>query len=109
MRIHFALSQSQRTRYDQDLPAVEENRKQLYFLTKPLIEKILYYSSQTTENGVMLAHTAHYLMQTFNSTISFDPKSILSMVAEVTRYSMQVGYTFDTYAIREIVSTEKKI
>lgn len=109
MRIYFALSQSQTTRYNHDLPAVEDNRKHLYFLIKPLVEKILHYSSQTTENGIMLAHTAHYLMQTLNSTISFDPKAILSMVAEVTRYSMQVGYTFDTYAIREIVSLTEKL
>ena len=109
MRIYFALAQSQRTRHNQDLPAIEENRKHLYFLAKPLVEKILNYSSQTTENGVMLAHTAHYLMQTLNSTISFDPKSILYMVAQVTRYSMQVGYTFDTYAIREIVSLTEKL
>lgn len=109
MRIYFSLDLNQRISKDHKLPANEENRKDLYFLIKPLIEQILRYSSMTTEKGIMLAHTAHYLMQTLNSTISFDAKSILSMVADVTRYSMQVGYTFDSYAIREIVSLTEKL
>lgn len=71
--------------------------------------QILKHSSKIDGQGIMLAHTAHYLMQTLNSVISYDAKEILSMVAAVTRYSMQVGYTFDSFAIREIVALTEKL
>ncbi|MFD1771700.1 hypothetical protein [Sphingobacterium suaedae] len=109
MRIHFALESNQRISKNQKSPANENNRKDLYFITKPLIKQILYYSSQVGDKGIMLARTAHYLVQTLNSVIGYDAKEILSMVAAITRYSMQVGYTFDSYAIREIVSLTEKL
>lgn len=104
MRLYFALETKQRVSNNQSLQVDDENRRDLYFLVKPLIEKILNFSSQITDRGMILGHTAHYLIQTLNSVISYDSKNVLSMVAEITRYSMQVGYTFDIYSIREIVS-----
>lgn len=108
MRIYFVLEANQRID-NYSLPANEQNRRELYFLIKPLIEKILYFSSQITDKGMIIGHTAHYLMQTLNSVVSFDPKDILSMVADITRYSVQVGYTFDSFSIREIVSLTEKL
>lgn len=111
MRIYFSLEANPRLpdNYSQNLPANEENRKELYFLTKPLIEKILKFSSQITDNGLLIGGTAHYMMQTLNSVVSYDSKDILSMVAEVTRYSIQTGYIFDSFSIREIVALTEKL
>ncbi len=109
MRIYFALEANQRINNKHDLPANEENRKELYFLTKPLIEKILNFSSQITDSGMLIGHTAHYLIQTLNNVITYDSRDILSMVANITRYSLQVGYTFDTLSIREIVTLTEKL
>jgi hypothetical protein len=109
MRLYFALESNQRINNKHSLPANEENRKEVYFLAKPLIEKVLNFSSQITDKGLLIGHTAHYLMQTLNSVISYDPKDILTMVAAVTRYSLQVGYTFDSFSIREIVSLTEKL
>lgn len=109
MRLYFAFETKQRGSNNQNFQVDAENRKDLYFLVKPLIEKILYFSSQITDRGMILGHTAHYLIQTMNSAIAYDAKNVLSMVAEITRYSMQVGYTFDIYSIREIVSLTEKL
>jgi len=109
MRIYFALEAKQRVSNNHNLPADDDNRKDLYFLVKPLIEKILNFSSQITDKGLLIGHTAHYLIQTLNSVISYNPKDILSMVADITRYSMHVGYTLDPYSIREIVSLTEKL
>ncbi|MCC9138881.1 hypothetical protein ACFSKU_14710 [Pontibacter silvestris] len=109
MRIHFALEADQRVSNNHNLPADDDNRKDLYFLVKPLIEKMLNFSSQITDKGMLVGHTAHYLIETLNLVISYDPKDILSMVANITRFSMQVGYTFDSFAIKEIVSLTEKL
>ncbi|PZR29159.1 MAG: hypothetical protein DI535_03860 [Citrobacter freundii] len=109
MRSFFALEKNQRLGNNQTLPADDDNRRKLYFLISPLYQKLLNYSSQITDKGLLLGHTAHYLMQTLNQALSYDPKNILSMVAEITRYSAQVGYTFDSYSIREIVSLTQKL
>lgn len=109
MRIHFALEANQRIHNNYKIPADEGNRKELYFLVKPLIKKILDFSSKVTDDGLLLGHTAHYLMQTLNSVLSYDPEEILSMVAAITKYSQQVGYSFDSFSIREIVSLTEKL
>lgn len=109
MRMYFALASNERINASQNRVVNEENKKDLYFQLKPLIEKVLTYSSAISDSGVILAHTAHYLMQTLNGVISFDAKAIIAMVAAVTRYSMQTGYTFDSFSIREIVSLTEKL
>ncbi|WP_143100742.1 NACHT domain-containing protein [Spirosoma endophyticum] len=111
MRIYFALEANPRVpdNYNHYLPANEENREELYFLIKPLIKKILNFSSQITDKGLLIGRTAHYMMQTLNSVVSYDSRDILSMVADITRYSIQTGYSFDSFSIREIVSLTEKL
>ena len=55
----------------------------------------------------MVAHTAHYLVQTLNGVIRFYPEeaqSILDMTSKITELSYKTGYTFDPSSIKEIVN-----
>lgn len=109
IRIRFALERSQRVHRALELPANHENRKELYFIVKPILRKILNYSGQITEHGLIIGHTAHYFVETLNSVLPYDPKDILKMVADITKYSQQAGYTFDSFSIREIVKLTEKL
>ena len=60
-------------------------------------------------DGLVIAHTAHYLIETLSIVLRFNPKEILEMVTTVTRLSMQTGYTFDSMAIREVVNLTEKL
>ncbi|WP_185286182.1 NACHT domain-containing protein [Chryseobacterium indologenes] len=109
MRLYFALDINQYIGNNFSIAADHNNRRTLYFLIKPLIQEILFFSSSITETGLILGHTAHYLVQTLNGLVSYDARDILSMTASIMRYSRQVGYSLDSYSIREIVSLTEKL
>jgi len=109
LRIYFALEQKQQFGRNNELPADENNRRDLYFLVKPVLLEIIAASGSITTKGLIIGHTAHYFMQCLNSVLYFDPKDILTMVADITRYSIQAGYNFDSFAIREIVKLTEQL
>ncbi|RZK42684.1 MAG: AAA family ATPase [Pedobacter sp.] len=109
LRIYFALESKQRIGRSLDLDANEENRKDLYFMVKPVLLKIIAVSGTITNRGLIIGHTAHYFIQCLNSVLHFDPKDILKMMANITKYSVQAGYTFDSFAIREIVKLTEQL
>lgn len=108
LRMHFTLDPG---KYSQNPNPIknEDNLKLLYFKFKPLIIKMLEYSSNIENNGYLLGHSAHYLLETLNSAISYDPKDILSLASKIVKYSVQSGYNFDSFSIREIVNLTEKI
>lgn len=58
---------------------------------------------------MIIGPTAHYFVQTLRSVLHFDPKDILEMIAQITQYSVQAHYTFDSFAIREIVQLTEQL
>ena len=92
-----------------ELPIGEDNKTAFYFAVKPILEDIINVSATITENGLIIGHTAHYFIQTLNGALSIDPRDILAMVAQITRYSMQGGYTFDSLAVQEVVNLTEKL
>lgn len=109
LRIYFALEPKQRIDNSLDLDANDENRKDLYILVKDIFEDIINVSSNITTRGLIIGHTAHYFIQCLNSALYFDPRDILKMVANITKYSIQAGYTFDNFAIKEIVQLTEQL
>jgi hypothetical protein len=109
LRIYFALERKQRLGRSADLDANEDNRKDLYFMVKPVLLDIISASGTITTRGLIIGHTAHYFVQCLNSVLHFDPRDILRMMADITKYSVQAGYTFDSFAIREIVNLTEQL
>lgn len=109
LRIYFALEKKQRIGNSLNLNANDENRKDLYFLVKEVFESIINVSGSITTRGLIIGHTAHYFIQCLNSVLYFDPKDILKMVANITKYALQAGYTFDSFAIKEIVKLTEQL
>jgi uncharacterized protein (DUF1778 family) len=109
MRIYFDIDAKNFNRNEFTLPINQENRKHFYFLVKPIFQKVIAISEATTQKGFIIGHTAHYFMQTLNILLHYDPKEILSMLAALTRCSIQGGYTFDSFAIQEVVRITEKL
>lgn len=86
-----------------------ENREGLYKDLKPLYEKVLLISIDIVQGGLIIGHTAHYFIKALNACLEYDPKDILAMVAKITELSQSTGYTFDSMAIREVVSLTEKL
>jgi hypothetical protein len=105
-RIYFSLNLNSVNKNDS---LVIENKKAFYFRVKPILNSVLGISSQITRGGMIMAHTAHYFIQTLNIVVDYDAKDALSMANRITSYSMATGYTFDSMAVREIVNLTEKI
>jgi hypothetical protein len=91
------------------IPITDDNRNFLYRKIKPVFEKLLLVSSEIPGGGFIVGHTAHYFIQTLSSVLFCEPKEILSMVMQTTKLSYQMGYTFDSFAIREMVILTEKL
>lgn len=108
-RIYFSLERKKRIDNSRSYDANEENRKDLYQLVKPILEKIIQASGSITSQGLIIGPTAHYFIQCLRSVLHFDPRDVLDMVSKITKYSVQANYTFDSFAIREIVSFTEQL
>lgn len=86
-----------------------ENREGLYRDLKPLYEKVILISTDIAQGGLIVGHTAHYFIQALNACLEYDAEEILAMVAKITELSRATGFTFDSMAIREVVSLTEKL
>ncbi|KAA2217413.1 NACHT domain-containing protein [Maribacter flavus] len=105
-RIYFSLEINENLRKNNKHHPSLANKRGFYLRIKPILLDILKGSNEIGD-GTVLAHTAHYFIQTLNGVIKFYPEeasSILSMASEITKLSYNSGYTFDSSAIREVVS-----
>lgn len=105
-RIYFALDINKRIRKKHELHPNEKNKIAFYDKVKPLLSNIID-NSKEIGGGIIIAHTAHYLIETLNGVVRFYPEeaaSILEMTAQITELSYRTGYTFDSSAIKEVVS-----
>ncbi|MFC0877448.1 hypothetical protein ACE01N_12680 [Saccharicrinis sp. FJH2] len=104
-RIYFGLHINERIDKN-DLRPNQKNKRAFYDRIKPILTDIVD-NSKEIGGGIMVAHTAHYLVQTLNGVIRFYPEeaqSILDMASKITELSYKTGYTFDPSSITEIVS-----
>lgn len=104
-RIYFGLHINDRIGKN-DLKPNQKNKRAFYDRIKPILVDIVE-NSQEIGGGIMVAHTAHYLIQTLNGVIKFYPKeaqSILDMVSKITELSYKTEYTFDPSSIKEVVN-----
>ena len=105
-RIYFVLDINERIRKKHELHPDEKNKMAFYDKVKPLLLHIIQCSKEVV-GGVIIAHTAHYFIETLNGVLKFYPEqaaSILEMTTQITELSSRTGYTFDSSAIKEIVS-----
>jgi len=106
LRVYFTLDVKEQIKLDS---YGEETRKLAYNALLPVLQKVLDISASITDNGMMVGHTAHYFIETLNSVLHYNPKEVLKMAAEVSRVSMQGGYTFDSFAIQEVIKLTEKL
>jgi hypothetical protein len=84
------------------------SRRTLYFTLKPLIQQLT--SQRPAASLHLLApHTAHYLMQTLNGVLSFDPGAIIECAAAVCRAAKALKYQFDPLAVQEMVKLVERV
>lgn len=108
-RIYFALETTDREFRSNPRTLEEENRKDLYLSVRRIFIKILQTCRNINERGFMVATGAHYFIQTLNSVLDYDPKGVLNMVANISRFSVSSGYTFDSLSIKEIIDLTEKL
>jgi len=111
-RIYFSLKINDLVRSGENEQRIsDENKKAYYIRLKPILQSIVE-SSKNIAGGIMIAHTAHYLIQMLNGVIKFHPdeaKSILQMTSEITILAQKTGYSFDPSSIREVVNLTETI
>ena len=109
VRIFFQLDTAKVGRQNVSLQINNENRRAFYFLIKPIFKQVIELSSTITSNGLILANTAHYFIQSLNKVLEYDPADILSMIWAINKCAASASYTFDSMAIREMVSITEKL
>jgi hypothetical protein len=83
-------------------------RRDLYFELKPIFDALESHFKQPEEQHLE-APTAHYLMQTFNAVLDFDPAAVVEYAAAVCQAASGGGYHFDQMAISEAVKLAKRV
>jgi len=89
-------------------PSDGTGNREHYFDIKPLLE-LLATSPLSTKEHLLLPQTAHYLMQTFNEVLSFDPVAVITYAAAVCRASTQFSYQYDPMAIDEMTKLVERV
>ncbi len=109
LRIYFQLESKRLGNSGHRLPINFENRKHFYFRIKPIYEKIIGLSESIPNGGMITGHTAHYFIQSLNEMLSDDPEEILGMITKITTLSLASHYTFDSFAIQQMVALTEKL
>ncbi|MBY0480826.1 MAG: ATP-binding protein [Chitinophagaceae bacterium] len=109
LRIYFQLDAKRLGNSGHSLPVNQENRKHFYFRIKPVYEKIITLSGSIPSGGMITGHTAHYFIQSLNLMLADDPEAILEMITTITTLSLGSGYTFDSFAIQQMVELTEKL
>jgi hypothetical protein len=100
-RIYYALDIMPDLQTPQDT-LTDNQRRDLYFEVKPLIIALAKGSGISPEHR-LLPQTAHYILQSFNGVLRYDPATIIELASDVCKAASILGYQFDSLAISEIV------
>jgi hypothetical protein len=105
-RMFFSLDRGS-TQGD-SVPSDGTGNREHYFDIKPLLE-LVATSPLSTKDHLLLPQTAHYLMQTFNEVLPFDPVAVITYAAAVCRASTQFSYQYDPMAIDEMTKLVERV
>lgn len=103
MRIYLCADVNDALRDKGEKPIPEEHREIFYQKIKPILEKILRFTSDK-EKGFLIPSTAQHFMELLNGVLKYDPKGVLHMAMQVVKSSEPLGYHIDSMAIREVVN-----
>jgi hypothetical protein len=106
-RLFFSLDGASTEPQDSP-PSDRTEARQHYFDIKPLIE-VLTLGPSSTLKHVLAPHTAHYLMQTLNVVLPFDPVAVIIYAAAVCRASASFSYQYDPLAIDEMTKLVERV
>jgi hypothetical protein len=106
-RLFFSLDAAPSDSHDSAPPDRTEAR-QHYFDIKPLLE-LLTLRPLSPQEHLLLPQTAHYLMQTLNAVLPFDPVSVVTYAAAVCRASTKFSYQYDPMAIDEMTKLVERV
>ena len=106
-RVRFALEES-RGSDEAQTSTTENDRRVRYFELKPILELL------TTRRNVpgphyLAPHSAHYLMETMNFILPFDPESVVEYAAAICTAASAMSYQFDSMAISEAVKLVERV
>lgn len=109
-RIYFTLDINERIGRNEPHPT-EGNKRFFYKRIKNVILNVIK-GSRDVGSGIILGHTAHYMIETLNGIVDFYPEEteeLLSMIVQITELARVTGYTFDSTAVKEMVSFTEKV
>ncbi|MEO9802034.1 MAG: hypothetical protein ABJF04_02250 [Reichenbachiella sp.] len=109
-RVFFALDIKEIPSKELPFKSSTKNKKAFFKAIAPILKVIIYRSKD--ESGVIVAHTAHYFIETLNGVVNFYPEfasELLRWVFEITQLSMKSGYQFDRSALEEAIKFTEKI
>jgi hypothetical protein len=108
MRLHFAFdSEFDSSRRGGGTPS-ESQRIGFYRQVKPLLEQILTLAREP-DNGMMFASTAHHFMEFLQQALTYDPRGVLHLAAQITLAAEGGGYHLDSMAASETVKLADRI
>ena len=102
MRIRFASDIDPHRRQRTEEPLSDDQRRRFFDEVRPILEKVIDFGKQR-ETGMLLAPTAHHLMQFFNGVLAYDPQWVLARAAAVVGCSKKFAYNLDSLAMSEAV------
>lgn len=100
-RIYFSLDLKPELRTPEKA-LVEEHRRQLYLELKPLIAALATGSGGVARH-YLVPRTAHYLLETLNGVLQYDPGDVIKFAAQTCKAASALNYQFDAMAISEVV------
>lgn len=106
-RVRFALEENL-AGDDTQTRTTEDDRRVRYFELKPVLELL------TTRRNIpgphyLAPHTAHYLMETMNFVLPFDPQSVVEYASAICTAASTMSYQFDSMAISEAVKLVERV
>ena len=106
-RLFFSLDAAPSESHDSS-PSDRTEARQHYFDIKPLLE-LLTLRPLSPQEHLLAPETAHYLMQTLNAVLPFDPVAVVTYAAAVCRASAKLGYHYDSMAVDEMTKLVERV
>lgn len=76
-----------------------------YPLVRPILQSIVDFGR---EGGIILAPSAHRLMEALTHFLSVDPSGVIRMASEVVIAAEQARYSWDPMAVKDVVNLVEK-
>ena|SRR5258708_39772541 len=77
-------------------------------MIKPLLSQLLA-GAKKKDDTMLLAPTAHHLMELLRGVLEYDPEGVLAFAALAAKASEPFGYNLDPLATREVVAIAEQI